>query len=165
MTKSVRVDIRHTLTAADLDGVRSLFREYVASPGFEAAFQRYLAQQSFDEELAQLPGPYAPPEGCLLLATVGDDIAGCVAFKRLGDSVCEMKRLYVRPRYRALGIGRALAEAIIAEARRAGYGKMRLDTLPSMGRAQALYRSLGFRDIAPYCDNPVAGAVFLELDL
>ncbi len=161
----VRVCVRHATTPADLDQVRSLFREYVTSPGFEAAFQQYLAQQKFEHELAHLPGAYAPPEGCLLLATVGEDVAGCVAFKPLGDGVCEMKRLYVRPDHRALGVGRVLTEAIIAEAARAGYRSMRLDTLPSMGQAQALYRSVGFRDVPPYCDNPVAGAVFLELNL
>ena len=157
--------IRHATTPSDLDDVRSLFREYVSTPGFGAAFQQYLAQQRFEDELAGLPGPYALPDGCLLLATVGERVAGCVAYKTLEDGICEMKRLYVRAEYRTLGVGRALTEALIAEASGAGYRKMRLDTLPSMTQAQALYRSLGFRDIPRYCDNPVAGAVFLELAL
>lgn len=149
-------------SAADIDAVRALFREYGSSTAFESAFHEYLAIQHFEDELASLPGPYAPPAGLLLLATYEGTPAGCVAFKRLEDGICEMKRLYVRPAFRAHGLGRALGESILAAAHDAGYHTMRLDTLPSMRSAQALYASLGFREIAPYCKNPVEGAVFME---
>ena len=125
-----------------------------------------LCFQNFEQELAELPGHYAPPSGCLLLATVGDEPAGCVALKKLADGVCEMKRLYVRSQCRGTGLGRTLAEQIIREAQVLGYEAIRLDTVPSrMGSAVGLYRSLGFRDIPPYCFNPMPGALFLELHL
>jgi GNAT superfamily N-acetyltransferase len=152
-------------SAADIDAVRALFREYASSTAFEPAFHEYLVIQHFADELARLPGVYAPPEGRLLLATVAGEPAGCVAFKRLEAGICEMKRLYVRPAFRAQGLGRVLAESIIAAARDAGYHTMRLDTLPAMRSAQALYASLGFREIAPYRENPVEGAVFMERSL
>ncbi len=161
------IDIRHATTPAELEAIRKLFLEYVGAPGMEPEFAGYLAIQAFDAELASLPGSYAPPGGRLLIATVdGGDPSGCVALKALeapGD--CEMKRLYVRPEARSLGVGRMLVEHIIADARAVGYARMRLDTLPSMTSAQRLYRAIGFRDIAPYCRNPVPGAVFLEYDL
>ena len=150
-------------SAADFAAIRELFREYVAAPDWEAAFHEYLAQQAFEEELNNLPGSYAPPGGALILARVDGAAAGCVAFKPLEPpTVCEMKRLYVRPAFRALGLGRALVEAVVAEAAGAGYTSMRLDTLPSMRTAQRLYRNLGFQPIAAYCNNPVPGAVFME---
>ncbi len=150
-----------TVTSADEMGpVRVLFREYAASLGFDLCFQ------NFEQELADLPGQYGPPSGCLLLATAGDEPAGCVALKKLADGVCEMKRLYVRPRHRRTGLGRTLAEQIVQEARRLGYQAIRLDTIPSlMGTAVALYRWLGFKDIPAYCFNPVPGASFMELPL
>jgi ribosomal protein S18 acetylase RimI-like enzyme len=139
--------------------VRCLFGEYAASLGIDLCFQ------GFEEELADLPGGYAPPQGRLLLALQNGQTAGCVALRRLEPGVCEMKRLYVRPAYRIQGIGRVLVDRIVHEARQAGYRYMRLDTLPSMAAALALYRRLGFREIAPYYENPIEGAVFLELAL
>jgi ribosomal protein S18 acetylase RimI-like enzyme len=158
-----RLEITDATSAAALEAVRALFREYGSSTAFESAFHETLALQHFEDELARLPGPYALPEGRLLLATYAAAPAGCVAFRRLEPGICEMKRLYVRPAFRAHGLGRVLAESVIAAARDAGYRAIRLDTLPAMRRAQALYASLGFREIAPYCENPVAGAMFMEL--
>ncbi len=150
----------------DLAAIQALFREYVSAPGWEAGFAAYLAQQAFDAELADLPRVYASPTGLLLLARVNGEPAGCVAFKPLEPpEICEMKRLFVRPPFRALGLGRRLVEVLLREAATAGYTRMRLDTLPSMRAAQGLYRALGFQEIAPYCPNPVIGAVFMECKL
>lgn len=146
-------------TNEDLASAKFLFEEYAESLGFDLDFQ------GFDEELANLPGEYAPPKGYLLLAEYEGQLAGCVALKQLEDPICEMKRLYVRPEFRGLGIGRALAEAVIAQARNIGYTRMRLDTAPSMEAARTLYRSLGFRQIGPYRYNPIEGAIFMELEL
>ena len=142
-----------------MDVVRALFREYAASLDFSLAFQ------DFDRELARLPGDYAPPRGSLLLAEVDGTPAGCAALRPLDDETAELKRLYVRPAHRGLGLGRRLTEAALAHARERGYRRVRLDTVPGMDAAQALYRELGFREIAPYRANPVAGTAFLELEL
>jgi len=137
---------------------RELFLEYARSLGFRLCFQ------NFDKELADLPGDYAPPAGRLLLAEYEGQIAGCAGLHKLEAGICEMKRLYLRPQFRGKGLGRALADRIIAEARAIGYQRMRLDTVePVMKDAVAMYRSIGFREIAPYCDNPIAGALYLEL--
>jgi putative acetyltransferase len=147
-------------TQADIDNSRTLFEEYAASLGFSLCFQ------NFDQELKNLPGDYAPPHGRLLLAADQDQLAGCIALRKLAPGICEMKRLFVRPAYRGSGLGRHLAQSIIDEASKLGYTHMRLDTIPGkMDKAIALYRALGFVEIGPYCDNPVAGAKFMELKL
>jgi putative acetyltransferase len=124
------------------------------------------ASQGFDSELASLPGDYAPPDGMLVLATNNGQSAGCVALHTLAPEICEMKRLYVRSQFRGKGLGRELAEKIIAEARQLGYQKLRLDTVePVMKTAVAMYRQLGFREIPPYRPNPIEGALYMELQL
>lgn len=138
--------------------VRELFLEYAQSLGFSLCFQ------SFDKELANLPGDYSRPQGRLLLAQYEDQLAGCVALHKLEPGICEMKRLYLRPCFRGKGLGLALVQKILAEARQIGYGRIRLDTVePVMKDAVAMYRRLGFREIAPYRANPIAGALYMEL--
>jgi putative acetyltransferase len=162
-------------TPGQISQARELFLEYAQSLGFSLCFQ------NFEQELANLPGHYAPPSGRLLLAEYESQLAGCVALHRLelsqlelpqlelsqpDEGVCEMKRLYLRPQFRGKGLGRALADRIIAEAREIGYSSIRLDTVePAMREAVAMYRKLGFREIAPYCKNPIAGALYMELQL
>jgi putative acetyltransferase len=147
-------------SATEIAEARALFLEYAQSLGFSLCFQ------NFENELASLPGSYAPPEGRLLLAEYEGRLAGCVALHKLEPLVCEMKRLYLRPQFRAKGLGRALADRIICEARQIGYRRMRLDTVePVMKDAVAMYRRLGFKEIAPYCANPIDGALYMELEL
>jgi putative acetyltransferase len=153
------VTVREACADADIDEVRRLFLEYAFSLGIDLSFQ------DFEGELAALPGLYAGPAGCLLLAYSGGCAVGCVAVRAHEPGVCEMKRLYVKPDARALGAGRALAAAAIEFARHAGYRAMRLDTLPGMLAARALYRQLGFREIPPYRYNPVPGTSFMELTI
>jgi len=145
---------------AQIVQARELFLEYAQSLGFSLCFQ------NFDKELAGLPGDYAPPEGRLLLVECEGQLAGCVALHKLDSGVCEMKRLYLRSQFRGKGLGRALTERIIAEARQIGYRRMRLDTVePVMKDAVAMYRKLGFKGIAPYRPNPIAGTMYMELEL
>ena len=143
-----------------IEHARELFLEYQKALGISLCFQ------NFDEELATLPGGYAPPSGRLLLASYEQQLAGCVALHELEPGICEMKRLYLRPAFRGKGLGRTLVEVIVGEARAIGYRKLRLDTIePLMGDAVALYRRMGFREIAPYCANPQEGALYMELNL
>jgi putative acetyltransferase len=146
-------------TEADLPAVRQLFREYAGSLGIDLSFQ------GFEEELAALPGKYAPPQGALIVVRHGGDPCACVALRKIDDECCEMKRLYVQPSKRGLGIGRELVERILEEARRRGYRRMRLDTLTSMKSAVKLYRAFGFRDIPPYIYNPMPDALYMEREL
>jgi ribosomal protein S18 acetylase RimI-like enzyme len=153
------LEIRPAVSADEIEMARLLFREYADGLDVDLSFQ------NFDEELATLPGGYASPDGRLMLAWDGAESAGCVALRRFAEGVGEMKRLYVRPAWRGTGLGRALAEAVIAEARAAGYATLRLDTLPAMTTAQRLYRALGFREITAYRANPIHGSSYMELSL
>ena len=147
-------------TQEDIERARGLFEEYATGIGISLCFQ------NFDQEVKNLPGNYAPPDGRLLLATEEDQLAGCIAMRKLEPGVCEMKRLFLRPAFRGQGLGKLLVESIIGEARKLGYTRMRLDTLPGrMDKAIALYHSIGFVEIGPYCENPVEGAKFMELNL
>jgi putative acetyltransferase len=139
----------------EMETVRALFREYQQHLGIDLCFQ------SFEEELAGLPGKYTG----IWFAEVAGELAGVVALRPCGEGVGEMKRLYVRPAFQGRGLGKALAETVVAACREAGHDALRLDTLPSMASAIALYRAMGFHDIEPYTVNPVPGALFLELTL
>ena len=145
---------------SDIKEARTLLQEYAAWLGISLCFQ------NFDRELAALPGEYAPPDGRLLLAFEDDEVAGCIALRKIRATTCEMKRLFLRPEFRGRGLGRVLVERIIEEARQIGYTQMCLDTLPGrMDQAIALYKSIGFKEIEPYYNNPVPGATFMELRL
>jgi GNAT superfamily N-acetyltransferase len=154
-----------------LEEVRTLFLAYAAE--FDREIGESLGLQGFEAEVRALPGKYAPPAGCLLLALDTDDEdddgrgrpAGCVAMRPLRNAICEMKRLYVARAWRGRGIGRVLVEAVLDRARRVGYERMRLDTVPGLTGALALYRNFGFAEIAPYSENPAPGTIFLEMSL
>lgn len=155
MLRIFQADLPQHIAAA-----RELFHEYAQSLNFDLTFQK------FEEEVESLPGKYVPPMGRLYLADQDGHYAGCVALRPLEDMTCEMKRLYVRPEYRRKGVGQVLAEIAIQEARRIGYRRLRLDSIEhEMREAVALYRWFGFHEIAPYTENPVPGAIFMELDL
>ena len=149
----------HATSLEHMDAARELFREYASALGVDLSFQ------DFEHEVKDLPGEYSEPNGCILLAYLDSTLVGCVGLRPLSSVVCEMKRMYVRPKFRGQGMGRVLAEAVITEARRRGYRKIRLDSLPTMREGQALYRSLGFTEINAYRPNPIQGAVFMELNL
>jgi putative acetyltransferase len=154
------VTIIAAASPAQVAHARELFLEYAASLGFSLCFQ------NFDVELADLPGDYAPPDGRLLLADYDGQLAGCGALHRLEADICEMKRLYLRPQFRGKGIGRTMAERLMSEARAIGYKRMRLDTVgPVMKDAVAVYRKLGFKEIASYRENPMPGTLYMELAL
>lgn len=155
--KMLQISDAHT--GEGLEEVKALFEEYATSLAISLDFQ------GFDSELESLPGYYAPPQGCILLASWEGQVAGCVALRKLEEGICEMKRLFTRPGFRGHRIGHALSEAVIQRAREIGYSRMRLDTLESMGPARKLYTSLGFYEIGPYCYNPIADAVYMELQL
>ena len=152
-------EITQAQNPADYAAGKLLIEDYEAVLGVDQCFP------NFSEEIANLPGFYGPPGGCLLLARINGELAGCVAVRGFGDGDCEMKRLYVRPQYRREGVGRRLVETAIRRARELGYARMLLDTLPAMTEAQSLYRSLGFVDVDGYYVNPVHGVRYLALEL
>jgi ribosomal protein S18 acetylase RimI-like enzyme len=155
-----RVRLGKPRSKAELGAVKALFAQYASSLNFSLAFQ------DFEQEMATFPAKYAPPSGALLLATVDGEPAGAVALRQLVPGICEMKRLYVKPQFRKLALGRQLAEAIVAEGRAMGYRAMRLDTIKSsMATARALYERMGFREVEPYYDNPMPDACYMELAL
>jgi putative acetyltransferase len=148
-----------TAGADQVSVIRALFAEYGQSLGIDLSFQ------DFQKELETLPGKYSPPDGTVILAYHQGAPCGCIALRRIDESTCEMKRLYVRPDKRGLGVGRDLVRRILEEARARGYAAMRLDTLPVMKSAVSLYRRFGFHEIAPYIFNPIPGALYMERDL
>lgn len=152
-------EIRPATFPADHAAVLAIFTEYVHSPSVSLDFQ------GFADEFANRPGKYAPPDGRLLLAVDGERVLGCAALRKVANGICEMKRLYVRPEARGMSLGRRLAEAIVAEARGAGYAELRLDVLPEFEAARRVYQSMGFVSAEPVSHNPVPGTAFLGLDL
>ena len=156
---SVSTRVRRARSPEQWKAARTLVEEYAESLGFDLAFQE------FEREVEALESVYGPPGGCFLLAEEEGRWLGCVGLRPLGEGVCEMKRLYAAGHARGRGVGRLLAEAVVAEARRLGYRRMRLDTVPAMTAARALYRSLGFRSIEPYRYNPIPGTTFMQLEL
>ena len=146
-------------TADQISIAKELFLEYARSLDFDLAFQ------DFEKEVAALPGAYSDPDGCILLAFQDAEVAGCVALRRLEPGIGEMKRLYVKPKFQKRGMGRALANAVIEKAAQFGYPKIRLDTVPTMQAAIQMYRSMGFYSIAPYRENPISGASYLEKEI
>jgi GNAT superfamily N-acetyltransferase len=154
-----RIAVTAAVTEADYAAGRALFSAYAAELGVDLCFQ------GFDKELRDLPSLYGPPRGCLLLGQVDGQTVGCVGLRDRGDGVCEMKRMYVQPAQRGSGLGRALAEAIVARGRTLGYQRMVLDTLPHLERARALYRTLGFTEADAYYRNPLPGVVYLAREL
>ncbi len=158
------IHIEPVTQAPYLDQIKLLFAEYVDSLPFPLTFQ------DFQTEMTELPGRYGPPEGCILAAIdsqveASKSVIGCIALKKLSPGICEMKRLFIRPAYRGMALGRRLSEALLAQARLLGYQRMRLDTIATMQAAVQLYRSLGFTEIPPYYDNPIPDALFLECRL
>ena len=157
------VTLLSEFNTSQLDALRALFREYAGSLSVDLCFQ------NFEEELTQLPGDYASPRGALFAVYVGNELAGCCAMRPLDavdyPNACEMKRLYVRPAFRRLRLGRMLAEATLDAARMVGYDSILLDTLDNMESARALYEELGFEEIPPYYYNPIAGAHYLKAQL
>lgn len=153
------VNIQPVQTKVEIDLIRHLFREYQTFLDVDLCFQ------GFEKELAGLPGKYSPPDGELLLGLIDEQAVGCVALRKLEDGICEMKRLYVQPNARGTGLGKKLVVEIISCARQRGYALMRLDTLDTLTEAMSLYRSFGFRQVEPYYDNPLPGAVYWELEL
>lgn len=147
-------------TNEEVETTRQLFREY------ETWLDMDLCFQSFEEEIQSLPGKYSPPDGRIYIANIGGEPVGCIALRKIGDGICEMKRLYLKDVARGHGLGKELIEKVIADAREIGYAKMRLDTYPpKMGKAVSLYESHGFGKIEPYYDNPHTGVLYMELDL
>jgi ribosomal protein S18 acetylase RimI-like enzyme len=163
MTTPPTYRLVEAVTTAQFDAARSLIEEYAAQIG--ASMGVDLGFQHFAAELNQLPDMYGPPSGCLLLASRDDEWVGCCALRRFSHAVCEMKRLYTKPKVRGENLGRRLTERLVTKARALGYRRMVLDTLEEMVAAQALYRSLGFRETEPYYFNPMAGVSYMELDL
>jgi ribosomal protein S18 acetylase RimI-like enzyme len=158
------LEILQAQSKEDLELVRVLLEEY-GKWGVNVGLAYPEEYQAFLEQIANLPGVFAPPDGCVLLAKYQGRTSGCVALRKLTEDTCEMKRLYVTPEMRGRSIGRALAIAVIEQARKIGYTRMRLDTVASMRAAKALYKSLGFKEIEPYRYNPLEGATFMELEL
>jgi ribosomal protein S18 acetylase RimI-like enzyme len=153
------VQIIEAESSETIEAARVLFQEYASTLDFDLSFQH------FDHEMRTFPVQYSSPSGCLLVAYEDESPTGCVGLRKLDEDICEMKRLYVRPRFRGRGIGRALVINVINKGGKLGYGRMRLDTVPSMQEAIALYESFGFKPIPPYRHNPIPGALYFELEL
>ena len=153
------IQVRPVLTSQDIDVIHHLFQQYADALGFDLAFQ------DFNMEMKELPGEYSPPRGRLYIAYWQEAVAGCIALRPIDPQVGEMKRMYVRPEYRGKGIGSALAQTLINDARKIGYERIRLDTVPSMKIARHIYEGLGFKEIPAYRYNPLPGAIYMELEL